>query len=359
MNFAKKTTLVLLTPIFLALLFTTALDFGILRIAGHPGSIKKVIADSGVYNNVVSNALNQAQNGANGDINLADPAIKTAANKALTPQVLQSSTNQIIDGVYSWLDGKTTQPNFNVDLSGAKASFADYVSQAAEAKASSLPACSGVLAANFDVFNADCLPAGITPAQAADQAKSSILSGQGFLDNPVISAGNFKDSNNQNIFDTKLKNAPKQYQRAKKTPYILAVLAVLIGIALVFLRASWQSGLRHVGVVLLVVGLLMFAFAYGLHKVIDDKLVTQLKFDNTLLQADARSLITDLSSTIERNYYGFGIIYALLGLLAFAAPTAAARLSHAPAAAAPEKTEAQTDAPAKPKPKKPSKKIDL
>lgn len=361
MNFVKKTTLVVLTPIFLMLLFATALDFGILNVAGHPNTVKKIIKDSGIYNNVVSNALSQTQqnNSDGGDINLNDPAIKTAADKALSPQLLQNSTNQVIDGVYSWLDGKSAQPNFNVDLSGAKATFASYVGQAAQAKAAGLPICTSV-PANFDVFNADCLPPGVSPAQAADEATASVLSPKGFLDNPVITASNVKGSNNQSVFEQKgVKNIPKQYQRAKKTPYMLAVLAILVGTALVFLRRNWQSGLRHVGITLVLVGLLMVAFAYGLHKVIDDKLVGQLKFDNTLLQADARSLIKDLGGAIEHNYYLFGIIYAVLGVVALAGPSTYARFAHSPAAASAEATPTSETTAPKTKPKKAARKIDL
>lgn len=336
MNLARKAALVILTPLLPLLLFSLALDFGIMRIVGHSGSIKKIIADSGLYNNVVSDALNQAQTQPGGNISLSDSAIGQAANKALSPAVLQDSTNQVIDGIYAWLDGKTSQPNFKVDLSGAKSTFARAVGAAAETRAASLPPCN-TQPVSFDAFSTTCLPKGLSAPAAGQAAQESILSRQGFLDNPVITPGSIKDSNNQSVFETKFKDAPQQYQRAKKTPYILATLSVLAALGIVLLNSSWQRGLRRVGITMGVVGIVMLLFAWGTTQVVNSRVLAQLKFDNSLLQADGRALVKNLASSIEHNYWLFGASYMALGIVAWFSPQiyARARWYAKPAAKAP------------------------
>ena len=361
MHFARKAGLVILTPLLPLLLFTTAFDFGLLHIASHPVTVKKIIADSGIYNDAVASALNQAKSNANDGLNLADPAIKEAASKALTPAVLQDSTNKIIDGVYDWLDGKTPQPDFNVDLSGPKAAFAEAVGSSAAARAATLPVCASIPSSqSFDVFSATCLPPGVSAAQAGSEAKSQILSGgQGFLDNPVISASTIKSGNsNQSVFADQLKSVPKQYQRAKKTPYLLALATILVGAGLVFLRSSWRKGLRHIGIVLVVTGVFMLVFAYGLHYGINNKLVPNLKFSSALLATDVKSLIKDLSGAVINNYYLFGVIYGILGTAAIVTPFILNKRSSPASHATPQPETTTSDEPKKPE-AKPSKTIKI
>ncbi len=322
MQFVRKLLLVLITPLLPLLLFALAFDIGVLRVAGSPEPVKKILADSGVYNSVIPSALDQAQKASSGgsEVSLTGPAVKSAAQASFTPAVVQQSTEKAIDGIYNWLNGKTPKPDFNIDLSGTKANFANGVAQAAQAKAASLPACpAGRPPTSVDVFSATCLPRGFSPTQAANQAKNDVLSGQGFLEHPVITADSVKGSNpNQSIFEGQFKNAPKQFQRVKKTPVILAVLAVLAIGGIIFLSPSRRQGLRHVGVTLAAIGLFMLAFAWVLNWGAANKLTPNIKLDNVVLQSNVRKVVTDVAQKIDQNYWTFGVAYAVVGALAIA-----------------------------------------
>jgi len=152
---------------------------------------------------------------------------------------------------------------------------------------------------------------------AAAQVKDSLLSGQGFLDNATITAANIKNGgSNQSVFTDQLKSAPKQYQRAKKTPAILIILTILSGVGIVFLSKTWQKGLRHVGINLVVIGLIMLVFSWALNRTVSTKITPKIKVDNVILQQDVRNLMTDLAQQIDKSYWGFGVIYTLLGTAA-------------------------------------------
>ncbi|HLC91966.1 MAG TPA: hypothetical protein VJC09_02855, partial [Candidatus Saccharimonadales bacterium] len=101
-----------------------------------PDKIEKSLSDSGVYSTFVDSALQEVQkavkdNPDNSEVPIADPAIKAAAKQAFTPQLLQTSTESVLNGTYDWLAGKTAEPNFKIDLTNAKQTFANGVGAAA------------------------------------------------------------------------------------------------------------------------------------------------------------------------------------------------------------------------------------
>lgn len=303
------------------LLFAIALNFGVLRVAGSPKPVKEILADSGIYGSVVGSALDQAKKTAgNGtEVSLIDPAIKKAAEESFNPQVVQSSTESVIDGVYHWLEGKSPQPDFNIDLTSVKTTFAEKVGQAAQTRAATLPICT-TAPVTTDPFSATCLPPRLTPAQVGEQAKNTVLAGQGFLEHPNITYSNIKsdDPSQQNIFDNQLKDAPKRYQMLKKAPIILGVLAVLAIVVIIFLSESRRKGLRRVGITLIMAGAFMLLFAWGLNRIVNHNVIPNIKMDNGLLQTNLQILVKDITLKIDQNYWIFGGTYAVLGILAIA-----------------------------------------
>lgn len=328
MGFIRKAALVIITPLLTASLLGIAVDFGLLRVAGQPDNVKKLISGSGIYNDIVRSALDQAAKSGGSDGALfSSPVVANAANKAFSPQFLQTSTNQAIDGIYRWLEGKTPTPDFKIDLTGAKTNFADYVGQAAEAGAAHLPRCditalSSLSTSLSDPLNADCLPPYITPAEVGTQARSQILSAQGFMDNPTITASELKGSTpNQTIFTDQLKQLPVSYRLAKQTPYILITLSILLSAAIVFLYADRLKGLRHLGIIVLLVSLTLLALAAGLSTLSHRAIQPAISTNNSLIQADVQRLVNELVRSAEHTLEIFGVVYGLGGLAAIIAPS--------------------------------------
>ena len=334
--------MVIITPIFILLLFVTAFDFGVVHTVGNSGNVKKILSDSGVYNSVVPDALAQAKSVTNGNnsIPLTNPAIQSAAQKAISPQVVQSSAENAIDGIYDWLDGKVPLPDFQIDLTTVKANFASYAAQAAESQAATLPVCT--TAANysdFDAFNATCLPKGVTLDQVGTQVQNNLTNGKGFLEHPVITADSIKSKGtNQSIFaSNNFQKIPKKYQMVKKTPYALGAVAVLLAVCIIFLSSTRRKGLRHVGVLLLIIGLFMLVFACGLNYAVNQKALPKLngQLNNAVLEKDIKLLAKDITQSIDKNYWIFGGVYAALGAIAIGTVIFTGRGKKTKAAAAP------------------------
>ncbi|MBI2589047.1 hypothetical protein HYW35_02500 [Candidatus Saccharibacteria bacterium] len=314
--------LVGLLPLFL---FVLAMDTGIIRTAGSSQNIKKFLADSNIYSSAVSSVLEQTKTtaGEAGEgISLTDPMVKQVAEKTFTPQFLQSNTEKVLDSFFVWLDGQAPIPDFRIDLSGLKDTFANEAAKAATERAATLPACTNSAPAqDFDPFSATCLPKGMSPASITDLVKKSISSGGEFLKDPVITAETIKLSgSNQSVFADQLKDVPDYYQQVKKTPLYLAILSLLTALAIVFLSASRTRGLRRLGITLITVGVLLLTLAYVLNWSVNKKLVPQLNMESKVIQETITTLAADITANINQTYYTFSGLYAGLGVLAIAVP---------------------------------------
>jgi hypothetical protein len=186
-----------------------------------PDKIQKSLSDSGVYDTFVDNALAELnktlkKNPEAQNVPTENPAVIAAAKNAFSPELLQNSTESLLDGIYSWLSGKTKVPDYSIDLTQAKQTFAEGIGSAAAARMSSLPPCSRAQLSQvnideLDPFNAPCLPPGtnITEQQAKliDELKNS----KDFLGTTKLTADSLpKDENGKTVFDN-LSKLPSAY----------------------------------------------------------------------------------------------------------------------------------------------------
>jgi hypothetical protein len=300
------------------LLFASAFGTGLVHTFGNSGSVKHIISDSGIYNSVLGNSLDQASpiTGDGTQIPFSDTVLRKAAATTFTPQFIRQNTETIIDSTYRWLDSKTPLPDFYIDLSAQKTAFAADVAQSVQQQLAGLPACTRAnTPPSFDALNTTCLPAGVTPSAAAASLQSDILGGQGFLDNPVITADTIKaNGDSQSIFADQLKNAPRSYHDAKAAPSVLLAFSILAAIAVVFLSRTKRHGIRKVGYVLFASGLLLLLLAWGADRITSSDIVTKISLNTAVLQDSIRTLVVDTVKSIGKSWWVFGASYSVLGL---------------------------------------------
>jgi uncharacterized membrane protein (UPF0136 family) len=320
MDILKKVVLGVLSPLFIILLLATAFDIGFIRSATNKAQIKNTVSETGIYGSVVPAVLDKAGSISTyraGEIPLKDPGVQAAAQKAFPPSFVKSSSESFIDSIYRWLDGKTREPDFYLDINPQKAVFASNVAEYVQQRLNSLPACApNVLPspATLEVFSLSCKPRLLDTDAVAATVRSEVANNFQVIDHPYLTANQIgSNSSGKSIFQDQLKDVPKQYQRAKKTPFVLTVLTILTGVGIVFLSSTWQKGLRHIGINLAVIGVLMLVFSYGLNRVVSTKVVPKITVDNVILQKNIRSLATDITQQIDKNYWFFGGLYTLLG----------------------------------------------
>lgn len=324
MTFLKRALLFAVVPFFSFLLLLLAIDFAVVRSVGDPKQIKDILSENKVYETIIPNLLDQAKEtaakaGNGGELSLGDPAIQAAAKEAFSPQFVETTTETVIDSIFKWLEGGTPLPDFSIDLTQTKATFAGAVAQKAQQRATSLPACPrGGQPSSDDPFKTECLPSGVTPASVGDSARTKMLNNQDFLKDPVITANSIKsEGTDKSIFADQFADAPDYYQRFKASPWLIGLLALGLGAAVVFLSASRRKGLRHVGIILVIVGLGMLVLSWGGNKAVNEQL-PKLTLDKGVLQDKVHDLIKDVTQKLNGNFTFFGGAYMALGAAAIA-----------------------------------------
>lgn len=313
MDSLRKTTLGLAASLLFTVLLVFGLTFGLLRVFGTPDSLKDALKDSGFYQNVVGNVLDQTQKeqpaNSNDQIPVSDPRVQNVIKTAASPELLQQQSEQALDSVYAWLQGKTPTLSFKIDAVDIKARLADGIEQYATEHLASLPTCApGATPSDVDPFNATCLPQGMNAAQAAAEAKNQILAGE-FLKDPTITAENLKGDNGKTL-DQQLAAGPKAYKALTWAVYGAGILAALLTVAVVFLSANRRSGLKKVSITFIVVGavtaILGWLASFGASKA--------MEFAKEPLQQSGIKVAQFLAGDLRGWWIGYGVTLVVIGV---------------------------------------------
>ncbi|OGL24805.1 hypothetical protein A2884_02455 [Candidatus Saccharibacteria bacterium RIFCSPHIGHO2_01_FULL_48_12] len=320
MEFVRKTFLVFIVPLFFFTLLVVAANAAFVKVATNPVTLKTIIAKSEIYDSVVTGLLDEAGEITNaGDqVSLGNDIVRQAAQKTFTADFIKQNTEAVIDSLYVWLNGETPLPDFQIDLTQAKANFASHVADGLQTKLASLPACtssSNSSQALDDPLKATCLPPGFDPAAEAATIEQNMLSGTGFLDHPVLTADTFKKDNDQTSFFEDIKQIPEIYQKLEILPYVTAAIALLLGLGVIFLSSSRRTGVRRAGIVLAIAGVLLLITAATSSNWINSALNSP-SATNTVLEDKLRIIAAELLKETVSIYWVIGGIYTALGALA-------------------------------------------
>ncbi|MDQ5970201.1 MAG: hypothetical protein QG593_718 [Patescibacteria group bacterium] len=225
-----------------------------------PGHLKRWIEDSDAYETIPSTIIEQStseQADSSSDISLSDPIILAAAKSTITSDFVQKSSEQIIDGVFVWLEGEAPNPTFSIDVAPLKKSFADKVEVAVKDRYYALPTClPRTLPTSSDPLTINCRPAyGVDIEKASEDLRTEIITSNELLPENAITSANLTGSDAQNsVFNSK--TGPQIYQSLQFAPFILIGLLALYSIGIIALSESKRKGLKRVGILFIVAGVL-------------------------------------------------------------------------------------------------------
>ena len=309
-----------LFTLFLLLTVTTAA----IAITVTPNNIKTWLKNSKLYDGFVDAVLTSTKNatastpGTGADNQLNDPALQAAAKAAFTPEFLQKSTENFIDGSFVWLDGKSPKPTFEIDMTSAKQNFANAVGKYALERYNGLLACArGQLPDTSDVLSITCRPAGLDITATVNQQIKELATSKEVLGDPVITADSLssQDKAQTKTFSERYSNIPKIYRFSKVAPFILGVLSLLMAAIIIFVSADKRRGLRKTGVSLVAVAVMVFIGIwlanFGLQRA--QTALTKVSTPETdLAQSTALSLIHDINGSVARISTYFGVAFLLI-----------------------------------------------
>lgn len=329
MNGFRKTLLVLLGIVLFGSLLGVALSTSAKMTIYNPDKVEQWISQSKLYDHFVSTAAERGQaavgsTSENDNVtSLSDTAVQDAAKTAFSKQLVEQSINSVIESNYAWLRGETDTPEFKIDLTGAKQSFAQEVGAYVTTSLSSLPVCTNAQLAqmqNVDPLSMTCRPSNVDPKTAGQQVTQQIIDSDELLSNTVLTAQtiNPDPTSQSDPYYEKFSQLPKAYQFSEKLPYIFAGLTVLSALVFILLFSSRRNGIKWTAIILTVAGLLL----------VTTKLTSDLAFKqlenrvfNTSSDGEVQKSLTSFFHQIESasttiQMY-FGIAFLLLAIVLF------------------------------------------
>lgn len=224
-------------------------------LLGSPKLIKESLASSGVFDSLPKMVLSQARNTTEaGDIPLDEATISAVIKSSFSTEQLTTYTNTIVDGFYSWLDGKTPEPNFKIDLTSTRPVVAEGVANQAAARLATLPTCTSFPTGKIDPFTVSCVPPGVNIASEKQKYLEQVLASPEFLPQTTFTVADLPKNGDGQTFAEQNQELPGYFQLAKRLPWILgAVAAVCMGIFL-WLALDKRRALRSLGRMTLATG---------------------------------------------------------------------------------------------------------
>lgn len=293
-----------------------------------PEKVKAALKDSNIYNNFVANALEQGERSAGsnqigGVVSLSDSAVHDAAKTAFTASLIESQVNTFIDSNYAWLEGKTDKPEFAIDLTGEKSTFAQLVGQYVQTRLTGLPVCSAAQQAaltTVDPLEITCRPTGLDPAAAGAQVRAQLEASNELLEEPVITPENLNPDNKSSgePYYVALSGAPDAYQLGLKLPWIFAIIAALAGVAIVFVASRKRQAAKWIAIALTLAGSTLIIFKFMADAIFKE--LQNMTF-NTAATGNLELSLTDFANRLESQLVKidmyFGLAFLILAMIIF------------------------------------------
>lgn len=311
-----------------SLLLFTAIVTSISIVFGTSVAIKTALDDSKIYDSFVDNALANIQQQSKSNPNSSGqeaipPEFKTAVQASFTPDMLKNTAEQIIDGTYRWLDGKTPTPDFRIDLTSAKNALGANLGNYAANRFNALPACtkqqSAELSSEIDALNIKCRPAGLNTNAIKQEVTNQFANNPDFLGEPIINVDSLpKDESGKNIFE-KLQQVPKLFGILKNSGWILGGLTALLVLLQIFLRHDKRAGVKSVGISFLTSGIFLvlstLLVIYLFNKSSSSSGILANSGAENAFQASLITILKSLSKIFNQILIKFGVGYIVSGVI--------------------------------------------
>ena len=306
MTFLKKFIYHLAASFHKLFVLLLPLVFAISILASSPKYIEHALKESNVYDQFVPMVLDKSRDQASDQDSkelLADPGIKAAAEKAFTPQLLQTSAENVINGVFAWMQGLTTEPQFTIDLTSARTELGNNIAAYAEKRAKSLPTCTlqqlRTMSPDIDLLQIPCVPPGVDVSALAQQYSQKFLNDSDFLKDPVITSQTITKNNGRSLAD-QLRAVPPVYHALNVSRWILLGVVLLLTALLIFARRNKRAGVKHVAWTLIGVATFLVIYLIIYWFVFDHATTARAatNVDQALWTDGAKALIHDFNKII-------------------------------------------------------------
>jgi hypothetical protein len=257
----------LLVPVLLIALLAGTYAAGFNIVFGTPDNLKTWLHDSRFYDHLINYGVDRAvaatsPTDATTDA-ASDPNVIQAVKTAFPPQLIEDSVNTFLDSNYAWLQGKSDQPDFSIDLNAAKQTLGQQLGQYAGERYATLPACGANDIAqlrqseDYNLLSVNCQLPGVSAAGVSALVTGQVNNSGEVLQDPTLTpetiGQNFETPQSgytNKPYYADIPDAPHLYKFSRIVPWIAFVIAVAGAIGIVLLNPLRRKGLKVVGIVL-------------------------------------------------------------------------------------------------------------
>ncbi len=228
--------------------------------------VKNWFVESNFYQNVVDQSANLIESDNKSDIKdeVEGSAINTqqlikALAPAIPPEFIQTQVERLIDGVYVWLNGDLSRPEFSVGLADRAKEIEKRLAPEITRQLSKLPTCTDANQTNqqnFDVLEAKCIPPNFSISAEARKFAKEFISKR---DGPVQSR---LDDSDLELSNSVLLNAPTVFSTLKLLPTFFWIFLIAFSAITILTSRRWQRGFKEVGSSFMVGSGILFFFAF-------------------------------------------------------------------------------------------------
>jgi hypothetical protein len=304
--------------LFLAVLSFCAIIYATIA---NPGFVKSTFDTSGLYDNFVDSGLRLASTSLNGEDSeiaqtIADltPVVK----QVITPGVLQTNTEAIIDGVGDWLKGKTAVPEFSIDTGAIRTDLNTALANYFKQRLETLPNCPTYAEVeSLEIVATDCRPRAAVDESAFLTAANDFTAEMPIFDQDKLTSEDLiKDADS-----TAWREIPEAYKWVGLAPYIAGGVVLICAGLIIVVSGNRARSIRKIGhiflgnaVILLIAGsVISLFFGRGEINFIGSGSVEQIAFTKEIIEP----LVHGLAKVFGSWLLYFGIGYTLIAFVCY------------------------------------------
>ncbi|HET8669517.1 MAG TPA: hypothetical protein VFM05_02500 [Candidatus Saccharimonadales bacterium] len=318
MNILRKIVVGVALVVLPAALFSFGLLLSFYLVFGSPDRIKQALSESGVYEAAIAQLAQEPKGPTDAttpeEVPAGQQVMQKAVRDAIPPAYLEQETGNMLDGIYAWLRGEKDSIAFEVKLEPIKEKLVTSITEQARERAGSLPACAPgtPISSDYDVFNTECLPAGLPPEVIADQTRQKVLESELFKDTS-LTADDLQGDDGKTL-ESRLTLAATAYDGIRKgivTSSLTALASLLIVISLSKPR---RLGIRRVSITFISVGSVTVVLTFIGNLLVKGIATGFAESSKESIQARLAEFVHVLANDLRPLLLGFGILLVLAGI---------------------------------------------
>lgn len=260
-----------------------------------PGVISEHIIKNESKNDQASSLLN-------------NPTVKQAVLETITPKLLSTTADSLIDNGFEWLDGTSKELRLTIPIDQIRKDFADNIHDLIHERYESLPPCSPQLQpTTTDPLTINCSVGNVLPGHEELEAYiDQTIDSSGIFNAEIITDGSAVLAENSNT------TLPKVYQYTKLIPMTALLLVVFGGAGVVLTSEKRKLGLAKLGRLLAAAGLLIASFMWLSSLAI---IQAENSIYDEITNLAARDAIHATLTTIKNDMLQTGLVIALIPIV--------------------------------------------